>query len=472
MMEYHREQFEQYAAQLGKKDFELDEFGNYRNPFIQEPWDYWRASRDALAALAPSDAAQALLTSEARSHLLDAAKLIEKHHPACGYAARAIHTVLAAPVAAQAPLTDERAAIRALQRLENACQSRAALLTSEAYLAAETIPGMREALYELDDARKEANQVLRAAPFAAQAPKLIGDGANTPWRVVNHPQAGGGLAFHRPFVLQREETGCTVCYAPDGRLKRWKSETEAQRVCNRLNTGLLAAPFAPAVAAPFQQRVQPWMLECFGAEIAADRMERNHRFFEEATELVQACGMSASEAHQLVDYTFGRPVGEPLQEVGGVMVTLAALCLANGLDMHAAGETELARISVSETVAKIRAKQAAKPKHSPLPKAIAKLDERMSDAAHDVLAERARQVSVEGWTAAHDEKYRDHEMSCAAGCYAMYTLAYPAGDPPPAWPWATDWWKPTTHRRNLIKAGALILAEIERIDRAGASDAV
>ncbi|WP_230942713.1 hypothetical protein [Burkholderia cepacia] len=117
----------------------------------------------------------------------------------------------------------------------------------------------------------------------------------------------------------------------------------------------------------FQSRVRPWMLECFGAEIAADRAERNHRFLEEALELVQACGCTASEAHQLVDYTFGRPTGEPEQEVGGVMVTLAALCLANGLCMHTAGEVELARITVPETVAKIRAKQAAKPKHSPLP---------------------------------------------------------------------------------------------------------
>ncbi|MCA8120485.1 hypothetical protein LGN07_17320 [Burkholderia cepacia] len=79
--------------------------------------------------------------------------------------------------------------------------------------------------------------------------------------------------------------------------------------------------------------------------------------------------MTREEAHELVDYTWSRPVGEPTQEVGGVMVTLAALCLANGLDMHAAGETELARINVPETVAKIRAKQAAKPKHSPLPEA-------------------------------------------------------------------------------------------------------
>ena len=116
---------------------------------------------------------------------------------------------------------------------------------------------------------------------------------------------------------------------------------------------------------PFQARVQPWLMACFGEMIAGDRDERNHRFLEEALELVQACGCSASEAHQLVDYVFGRDVGDPPQEVGGVMVTLAALCLANDLDMHANAEAELARIWTK--VEAIRAKQAAKPKHSPLP---------------------------------------------------------------------------------------------------------
>lgn len=120
-----------------------------------------------------------------------------------------------------------------------------------------------------------------------------------------------------------------------------------------------------SLPAPFQARVQPWLLECFGPMIAGDREERNHRFLEEALELVQACGASASEAHQLVDYVYSRPVGDPAQEVGGVMVTLAALCLANGLDMHADGETELARIWTK--VEQIRAKQAAKPSMSPLP---------------------------------------------------------------------------------------------------------
>lgn len=120
-----------------------------------------------------------------------------------------------------------------------------------------------------------------------------------------------------------------------------------------------------AVAESFQQRVQPWMLACFGEMIAGDREERNHRFLEEALELVQACGCTTHEALQLVDYVYGRPVGDPPQEVGGVMVTLAALCLANQMDMQQCGETELARIWTK--VEAIRAKQAAKPKYSPLP---------------------------------------------------------------------------------------------------------
>jgi NTP pyrophosphatase (non-canonical NTP hydrolase) len=118
---------------------------------------------------------------------------------------------------------------------------------------------------------------------------------------------------------------------------------------------------------PFQKRVHGWMMDCFSMEICRDRQERNHRFLEEALELVQACECTASEAHQLVDYVYGRDQGDINQEVGGVMVTLAALCLANDIDMHQGGETELARILQPAIMNKIRAKQAAKPTHSPLP---------------------------------------------------------------------------------------------------------
>ena len=104
-----------------------------------------------------------------------------------------------------------------------------------------------------------------------------------------------------------------------------------------------------------------------GKEIALDKIERNHRFLEESLELVQSCGCTISEAHQLVDYVFNREVGEPVQEMGGVMVTLAALGNANNLDMDSCGNIELERINNPDIVFKIREKQANKPKHSPLP---------------------------------------------------------------------------------------------------------
>lgn len=91
-----------------------------------------------------------------------------------------------------------------------------------------------------------------------------------------------------------------------------------------------------------------------------------------------------------------------------------------------------------------------------------------TQAAADVLAERRRQVEGEGWTAEHDDNHSRGVMASAAGVYALN-----AGRPHDRmtshinyWPWSLAWWKPSTPRRDLVKAGALILAEIERLDRA------
>nr|WP_315540136.1 3'-5' exonuclease [uncultured Comamonas sp.] len=91
----------------------------------------------------------------------------------------------------------------------------------------------------------------------------------------------------------------------------------------------------------------------------------------------------------------------------------------------------------------------------------------LTQAARDVLAERARQISTEGWTPEHDDQYRPGEMLMAADSYISWNCGeYEPGTVPVNWPWNAAWFKPTTERRNLEKAGALILAEIERIDRA------
>jgi hypothetical protein len=110
-----------------------------------------------------------------------------------------------------------------------------------------------------------------------------------------------------------------------------------------------------------QDRVSVWLVQCFGDKIAKDIQERNHRFLEESLELVQSLGCSKEDAHMLVDYVFGREIGEPFQEVGGTMITLAALCSASGLDMDANAETEYNRINQPEIIEKIRKKQATKP---------------------------------------------------------------------------------------------------------------
>lgn len=90
----------------------------------------------------------------------------------------------------------------------------------------------------------------------------------------------------------------------------------------------------------------------------------------------------------------------------------------------------------------------------------------MSQALEDIAAERQRQMEVEGWTPAHDDEHSAGEMAHAGAAYAIG----PAFDEiiSKVWPWDWTWWKPADKRRNLVKAGALIVAEIERIDRAAA----
>lgn len=115
----------------------------------------------------------------------------------------------------------------------------------------------------------------------------------------------------------------------------------------------------------FQNRVSEWMAACFGQSTAVDRHERLHRFLEEALELAQASGCAKDDALQLLNYVYSRPSGEMVGEVGGVMVTLAGLCHAWGVDLEGAGESELAR-NWGRTE-EIRAKRARKRFGSPLP---------------------------------------------------------------------------------------------------------
>jgi hypothetical protein len=88
----------------------------------------------------------------------------------------------------------------------------------------------------------------------------------------------------------------------------------------------------------------------------------------------------------------------------------------------------------------------------------------MIAALDAIAAERVRQIGVEGCSPEHDdEQHSGGELADAAACYARGKQM--SG----VWPWTDEWWKPgSDRRRQLVKAGALIVAEIERLDRAAA----
>ena len=118
----------------------------------------------------------------------------------------------------------------------------------------------------------------------------------------------------------------------------------------------------------FQDRVWRWLHECFGFKVANDLTERCDRALEEHLELLQSLGYDRERIPLLVDYVYNRQIGEPSQEVGGVMVTLAALCAVAEIDMEEAAFVELVRIETPSIMERIRAKQASKRDiHTPLP---------------------------------------------------------------------------------------------------------
>jgi len=91
-------------------------------------------------------------------------------------------------------------------------------------------------------------------------------------------------------------------------------------------------------------------------------------------------------------------------------------------------------------------------------------------AAVDVLSERRRQIEVEGLAPDLDDEMSDGSIALAASCYAGHAARQARGEAtqevPKDWPLDTGRWKPKDPRRNLVKAAAMLLAEIERLDRA------
>ena len=94
-----------------------------------------------------------------------------------------------------------------------------------------------------------------------------------------------------------------------------------------------------------------------------------------------------------------------------------------------------------------------------------------TQALSDVITERRRQIEGEGWSPEHDDEHADGEMAEAATVYAQENPPkYTPDGCPVRWPWPLDWYKPKDRRSNLVRAAALLLAEIERLDRITSKD--
>lgn len=89
-----------------------------------------------------------------------------------------------------------------------------------------------------------------------------------------------------------------------------------------------------------------------------------------------------------------------------------------------------------------------------------------------IALERMEQITREGFSLAHDDEHTDGSLAAVAGCYALAAAAQAneielKKGVPRMWPgsWDEDWWKPKDQKRNLIRAAALILAELQRLAR-------
>ena len=82
-----------------------------------------------------------------------------------------------------------------------------------------------------------------------------------------------------------------------------------------------------------------------------------------------------------------------------------------------------------------------------------------------IREERRRQIEQEGYNDMHDRHHTPQVLCRAAIGYALHEdpsklVADAAAN---LWPWSNEFWKPKDQLRNLVRAGALIAAAIDRL---------
>ena len=97
-----------------------------------------------------------------------------------------------------------------------------------------------------------------------------------------------------------------------------------------------------------QAVVEGWVRRTFGDKIMDNPKERATRVLEEALELSQAMDVPREEVLRLVAVIYDHPVGEVPQEIGGLIVTLLALCAHRGVRLDDLAQREIARITLKD----------------------------------------------------------------------------------------------------------------------------
>lgn len=106
------------------------------------------------------------------------------------------------------------------------------------------------------------------------------------------------------------------------------------------------------------------------------------------------------------------------------------------------------------------------------PKALTDPDYHVAFA--EIRRERRRQIEEEGWTPGHDDTHSVGQLALGAAAYAAHAAgsidmsAIIMTRARELWPWSSFWWKPKNAERDLVRAGALIVAELQRLYRAKA----
>ena len=353
-------------------------------------------------------------------------------------------------------------------------------------------PTLADMATEMDAARDGVEAILTRASAATVAEpstdRLAYEGAREDlldWKrraleadELNHKfiaTVNGPTHIGEPVIVAQQQAELSDDRDEDSAFKAWREQqwsagvdptprdTWMERA--RRERDLLASVATPAVDYVTQQQTEP-----VGDENAIDELLASIPEVSTAESAIpRDCGTYVEAAFRAIARK-ARAAQSGLQSG----VAEDARAVADALEAEylavANGEKKPAKIALEPLVRAVEAIR--KLTAAPTPAAQEQDEPRLSDAARDVFLERVRQQSEEGWTPEHDDEHQNGEIADAAGVYALHAgghdMQMSDGLPSAYWPWDKKWWKPKDKRSNLVRAGALILAEIERLDRAAA----